>query len=191
MSSSSSSSGSSSSGSSSSSKAQVGAEEDFDHTAVLAQINAEIEAETGAETEAYALLETELSKHAGDTETFFTNFLAQIGVEDTETLLAELNSELSADEVMALATDPDTYMSLMQLATEMDTVPETANVGDMMAQTAAYKEEDFGDVAELLGQLDASELDKLTGMLQGVNEGLTLAQAETEMEGTDNQEVLD
>lgn len=115
--------------------------------------------------------------------------MAQIGVEDTETLLAELNSELSADEVMSLVNDPDTYMGLMQLAAETDAVPET-DAYDMFAQTDSY-EEDFGDVEQLLGQLDTAELNKLTDMLAGVNEGLSLAQGEAKNEKSDNQEVLD
>ena len=43
-----------------------------------------------------------------------------------------------------------------------------------MAQTWAEKD-DLAEVSQLLGQLDTDELNQLTSMLEGVNEGLTLA----------------
>ena len=62
-------------------KAQVGAEDD-EYDLDLAQINAEIEAAERQEN-----------------LDFFVNYMSQIGIEESEALLAQLQSELSDDQV--------------------------------------------------------------------------------------------
>ena len=44
--------------------------------------------------------------------------------------------------------------------------------------------EELGDVTEMLGQLDTNELNELSDMLQGVNDGLGLAQTNSSTTGT-------
>ena len=45
-----------------------------------------------------------------------TDFLAQIGVQDTDKLLAQLGESLTDEQIGALASDPATYDKLAQVA---------------------------------------------------------------------------
>ncbi len=87
--------------------------------------------------------------------------------------------------------DPDVYYGLAQLVNDevqtrnnngSGSQNNLAEVGDnRMAQTEADGDEvamggELGDVTEMLGQLDTNELNELSDMLQGVNDGLNLAQ---------------
>ena len=67
---------------------------------------------------------------------YFANFLVQIGVEDSASVLAQLATELSNEEILMLASDPSIYMGLSQLN---DDYMEEQND---LAQTLA---EDFED----------------------------------------------
>ena len=137
---SSSSSSSSSDGSSSSSsdgKAQIGAENEdvYDYANDLAQINAEIEAEA-------------FEAEQKDAIEYFTNFLSQIGVEDSEELLAQLGETISEEQLGMMAMNPDIYMGLAQLANDYQN-RETA-VDNILTQVGAYEEDDMAEITEML-----------------------------------------
>ena len=57
-----------------------------------------------------------------------------------------------------------------------------------LAQVGVEGGEDLNDVTEMLGQLDTHELNELSDMLQGVNDGLNLAQAKGEKIENDDWE---
>jgi len=59
-------------------------------------------------------------------------FMAQIGV-DSEEVLAQLRSELSEDQIQALAADHSTYYGLAQMA------------ADQLAQTESLSLDDFDE----------------------------------------------
>ena len=71
----------------------------------MAQINADIEAEA---------LAAEQEEAMG----IFKNFLAQIGIEDSEELLAQLGQVTSDDTIGTMAMSPEIYMGLAQIASD-------------------------------------------------------------------------
>lgn len=89
-------------------KAQVAAESDSDSDADSdAQIDNDDEMEF-----AQLLAEEELQTNMETLQ----EFLAQIGVNDTDSLLAQLGETLSPEQIGSLANNPDTYDKLAQVA---------------------------------------------------------------------------
>jgi len=87
-----------------------------------------------------------------------------------EEVLAQIGTEITSEEILdaVKSVDPEVYHGLAQLLST-----------DYFTQVNAGTEEegDFGEVTQLLGQLDTEELTDLTNMLEGVNDGL--AQVDT------------
>ena len=54
------------------------------------------------------------------------NFLAQLGIEDSHELLAQLSAEVDADQMQYMATNPDIYFGLAQIAEEYHSGQEEA-----------------------------------------------------------------
>lgn len=107
----------------------------YDYANDLAQINAEIEAEA-------------FEAEQKDAIEYFTNFLSQIGVEDSEELLAQLGETISEEQLGMMAMNPDIYMGLAQLANDYQN-RETA-VDNILAQVSTYEEDDMAEITEML-----------------------------------------
>ena len=155
-SSSSSSSSKSSSSSGSNNDAQVGADEEygfFAQTMTAAEIEEELE----------------------DNREFFKTFLAQIGIHEGDQFLAQLDAEIDKDQLDTMLMDPNIYSGLAQLAADYYAAPPT-KTEQVLSQIEATDDE--AEMHQLLSQLSADELNKLSTMLEGVNDGLTLAQTE-------------
>ena len=113
----------------------------------LAQINAEIEAEA-------------LAAEQEEAVQIFTNFLAQIGIDENEQLLAQLGQAMTDEQLKMMAMDPSIYMGLAQLASDYHNSRSEA-VDNVLAQLGTDNEEDMDEINELLAQLDVNELEDL------------------------------
>ena len=119
----------------------------------MAQINSEIEAEA------------ELEAQKEEVMSFFNDFLAQIGIEDSESLFTQLNAAgVDSDTIAYMATDPNIYKGLAQIANdyhkERDVVME-----NVWAQLGTEEEDDYAEISEMLAQMDKEELTELHDML--------------------------
>ena len=107
--------------------------------------------------------------------------MAQNGIDDAENKLAQMH--LSPQFMSELA---EAGMAQVEAGDVKDSQQ------DMLAQIFSDMDDggdDLGDMAQLLGQLGTDELDQLTTMLKGVNDGLTLAQASSS--SNDDGDVYD
>ena len=143
---------SSSSDSDSNDNAQIGAESDdaYDYEQDLAQINAEIEAEA-------------FEAEQKDAIEYFTNFLAQIGIEDSELLMAQLGDTITQEQIGMMAMDPEIYMGLAQIASDYQN--RESAVDNVLAQVGSEDEYDMDELVEMLAQMDTAELEELHQML--------------------------
>ena len=86
--------------------------------------------------------------------------MSQIGIDDHESLLAQLHSELSPEQVQYLATQPEIYRGLAQVAAQHTQRSDAAE--KVLAQIESRENpEDFESIANHLAQLETHEIETI------------------------------
>ena len=100
--------------------------------------------------------------------------MSQIGVEDHAELLAQLHSEFTPEQVQYLATQPEIYRGLAQVAAEYQQREEAAD--KVLAQIQSREDpENFESIANHLAQLETHEIESIHRKMN-VNEDMSFAQ---------------
>ena len=108
----------------------------------------------------------------------FGTFLSQIGI-DEEELMAQLNSEMSEDQIQYLATNPDIYRGLAQIASSHQAREKAA--GQIFAQIHEREDpEDFESIASHLAQLETHEIVAISKKMRN-NDEMSFAQVANEI----------
>ena len=103
----------------------------------------------------------------------FGTFLSQIGI-DEEELLAQLSAEMSEDQIQYLATNPDIYRGLAQVASSFQAREKAAD--KILAQIQDREDpEDFESIATHLAQLETHEIVAMSKKMR-VNDEMSFAQ---------------
>ena len=119
-------------------------------------------AQIGAELETMAMTEAEIEEELADNREFFTSFLAQMGIQDGGSLLAQLGDHMSQDQIDALIMDPKIYSGLAQIASDYYG-KEPSNTHNVLSQISSETSEE--EVDQLLAQLSTEELQELEANL--------------------------
>ena len=100
--------------------------------------------------------------------------MSQIGIEDHKDLLAQLHSEFTPDQVQYLATQPEIYRGLAQVAAEWTQRDEAAD--KVLAQIQSREDPDnFESIANHLSQLETHEIQHIHRKMNA-NDDMSFAQ---------------
>lgn len=95
---------------------------------------------------------------------YFTTFLSQIGIEESEQFLAQIGEVIPEDALGLMAMSPEIYMGLAQIANDYHKDRNDA-VQSVLAQVGSSSDDGVTELAQMMATMDTSEIKELNEML--------------------------
>ena len=77
--------------------------------------------------------------------------------------MAQLGDSITSEQIGMMAMNPDIYMGLAQLASDYQN--RESAVDSVLAQVGSEDEDDLAEIADMLAQMDTTQLEELHQML--------------------------